>query len=130
MVKKEIMAMWVKKILVGAVALSLGAIIWVCDLTPPFYATMASAQSLSIEQARASGQVGEMANGLLGVVKPSPAAENLIQSINEKRLEKYRSVAAQQGTLLQNVQIIAGQKLIERLSAGEYFQKDGVWQQR
>jgi uncharacterized protein YdbL (DUF1318 family) len=68
----------------------------VCDLTPPMLAIApAWAQSVTIEQAKANGLVGELPNGLLGPVKPSPAVETLINNINTLRLEKYRAIAAQ-----------------------------------
>jgi uncharacterized protein YdbL (DUF1318 family) len=45
--------------------------------------------ALSLTQAKQQGLVGEIATGYIGVVKPSPAATQLVQKINVERRKAY-----------------------------------------
>ena len=89
----------------------------------------AVAQAGPLDDAKAAGWVGERPNGYLGVVPGAPAsAEALVSDINAKRRSKYQSVASAQGTTLQAVETVAGEKLIGRATAGQYVMTaSGQW---
>ncbi len=89
-----------------------------------------TATAQTIEQAKAEGWAGEQADGYLGLVKPdAPAAiKQLVEQINLQRRQRYRDIASQNGTNLQAVEIIAGQRLIERTGAGGWIRPtDSGW---
>ena len=86
-----------------------------------------------LEDAKAAGQVGEQANGYLGVVSGNAPANvrRLVDEINLKRREVYRATAEKAGTSLNDVEAISGKKLVERSASGEYIRlPDGRWVQQ
>ncbi len=89
----------------------------------------AVAEAGPLDDAKAAGWVGERPNGYLGVVPGAPAsAEALVSDINARRRAKYDSVAQSQGTSLQAVEMVAGEKLIKRAAPGEYIMTpSGQW---
>jgi uncharacterized protein YdbL (DUF1318 family) len=93
----------------------------------------APAVAASLDQAKASGQVGEKIDGFLGVVDADAPADvrTLVERINAERAAKYAEIAQKQGTAVDAVAKIAGQKLIERAPAGQYvLGADGRWRQK
>lgn len=94
----------------------------------------AAAWALDLDQARAAGQVGERPDGLVGAVASNPNAEvrTLVDQINQARLETYRQLAQQQGTPLEAVQKIAGERQLQAASRNGWFVMDpsGRWQKR
>ena len=91
----------------------------------------APALALDLDQARNQGAIGERADGLVGAVSNTAAADvaQLVQGINDARMDDYRKIAAQQGTKLDAVQAIAGQKQIEKARANGWYFMDasGSW---
>jgi len=78
--------------------------------------------------AKQAGQVGERPDGLVGVVPGAPAsAQAIADQVNAQRLQRYRDIAASNGTSVDKVQAVAGQQLIERTPAGQYVQSGGAW---
>lgn len=92
----------------------------------PATATLAQA---NLESAKAAGVVGERADGLLGLVKgASPDVKQMVDEINARRLSQYKDIAARNGTSIQAVQAIAGQKLVSQSPAGTYvMDASGSW---
>lgn len=86
----------------------------------------------NVETAKTAGLVGERADGLLGLVKAAPAdVKNLVDEINARRLAQYKDIAARNGTSLQAVQAIAGQKLVSQSPAGTYVMDGaGHWREK
>lgn len=82
--------------------------------------------------AKATGQVGERPDGLLGPVgSPAPAVSALIERINAERLARYREAAGRSGRPLAEVQAVAGLKLIEATPAGQYvLDAAGRWRRK
>ena len=82
--------------------------------------------------AKAAGWVGERTDGYVGVIPGAPAsAGNLARDINAKRKAKYQGIAAANGTSLQAVQMLVGQKLIARAKPGEMVMNaNGQWVRR
>lgn len=89
----------------------------------------AVAASLTLEEAKAAGTVGERADGLIAVVNPPGAADvqALVSSVNEGRLQVYKQTAADQGTSIDAVRKIAAQRLFDLSAPGDYIQKNGTW---
>ena len=92
-------------------------------------ASMAMA-ALDLGTAKAQGLVGEQADGLLGAVAASSDATALVNSTNAERMERYKAIAAKNGTDVKQVQAIAGKKLVEQASSGEYVNPGSGWQKK
>lgn len=81
--------------------------------------TAVPAQADSLDAAKAAGQVVEQANGLLATCPGAPASvSGSVQSINAKRLDQYRAIAANTGAALDQVQARAGAKLRQTSPGG------------
>ncbi|HBC57517.1 MAG TPA: DUF1318 domain-containing protein [Gammaproteobacteria bacterium] len=82
--------------------------------------------SLTLDEAKRQGLVGEQRDGYLGIVigSPSPDVHQLVTSINDKRRAKYREIANRNNTSLNSVESLAGQKAIEKTASGQYIQSD------
>jgi uncharacterized protein YdbL (DUF1318 family) len=83
--------------------------------------------------AKKAGSVGERPDGYLGVVGGGAGAEvkALVEEINGKRREKYRTIAKKRGTSVKAVAALAGAKLVEGASPGEYVMtSSGKWIQK
>lgn len=79
--------------------------------------------------ARASGQVGEKADGYLAAI--GGGAKAMVDDINIKRKDAYTAEARQQGATVEQVAFVAGCRNILRTEAGEKYQApDGSWQTR
>jgi hypothetical protein len=89
------------------------------------------AYSIDLQTAKNQGLVGETTNGYLAAVKsPSPEVSALIESINAKRKEKFKEIAARNNTSLEAVEQLAGKKAIEKSTPGSYVKVGGSWQQK
>ncbi len=87
--------------------------------------------SIELQTAKAQGLVGETPGGYLEAVKsPSAEVKALVESVNNKRKQKYQEIAARNNTSLQAVEQLAGEKAIEKSTAGSYIKLGGSWQQK
>ena len=87
----------------------------------------------SLDAAKAAGLVGERADGYVGIVDPSAPGNvvAMVQNINGQRRAKYQGIAAKNGTSLQAVEAIVGEKLIRRAKPGEYVMDSaGRWHRK
>jgi uncharacterized protein YdbL (DUF1318 family) len=84
----------------------------------------------ALGDAKASGQLGEMPNGYLGVVKDSDQAKEVARLINQARRAEYQKLANANGIALSDVEAIAGQKAIEKTLPGQYIQLQGQWRRK
>jgi uncharacterized protein YdbL (DUF1318 family) len=84
------------------------------------------------DAARKAGQVGEKADGFLGVVGSQTAAiQRLVDDLNIKRRANYAERAQAQNATLQEYALTQGCVLIARTAPGEKYQApDGSWQTR
>lgn len=76
-----------------------------------------------LDDAKAAGWVGERPDGYLGVVSagnPPRSAQALVDDINQRRREHYREIAQREGTDVDVVAALAGEKLVARTPAGQY----------
>jgi uncharacterized protein YdbL (DUF1318 family) len=82
---------------------------------------------------RATGEVGEQADGYMGLVGSASAdVRSQVDSINIQRRARYTELASQRGATIEEVaaatacQIFAG-----RVGPGQYYRlPDGVWRRR
>jgi uncharacterized protein len=81
----------------------------------------------ALGDAKTSGQLGEMPNGYLGVVKSDGQAAEIARLINQARRSEYQKLAAQNGIQLSDVEAIAGQKALDKTPPGQYIQVKGQW---
>ena len=97
-------------------------------------ATYAVAQSASlISVALSDGQVGEQADGYLGIRGPSTSALRAeVDALNIKRRAAYTNLAEQRGVTIKDVAAATGcETLAKRVPAGRaYLMPDGVWRVR
>ena len=87
--------------------------------------------AIDLDAAKADGVVGERADGYLGAVQSSAAAEVrvLIEDINAKRKQQYERIAAQNGIPLAEVEALAGKKTIAKTQPGGWIFVE-TWRQK
>jgi len=93
----------------------------------------AGASGLDLERAKDQGLVGERADGYVGIVVEQADApvQALVNGVNAKRRAAYEEIARKNGTSVDTVAVLAGQKLIERAASGEWVtDADGVWRKK
>ena len=88
------------------------------------------AQSLDLKQAKAQGLVGETLTGYLAPVQNSPEVQKLVETINAKRREMYKKIAAKRGISLAAVEKLAGKKAIEKTPPGQFINLGKGWQRK
>lgn len=81
----------------------------------------------ALPAAKSAGQLGEQPNGYLGVVSNGGDAAEIARQINAARKAEYQKVARDNGVALADVELIAGQKAIDRTPRGQYIQVNGQW---
>jgi uncharacterized protein YdbL (DUF1318 family) len=111
--------------LILAAGIGLGAVMG----TTAAYAMLQDASA----QLRASGQVGEQADGYLGLVGSAPAAVRAqVDSVNIKRRAYYTDLAAKRGAKIEEVAATTACELFRtKVAGGQYYRlPDGVWRQR
>lgn len=82
---------------------------------------------------RASGAVGEQADGYLGLVASAPAnVRSQMESINIQRRAAYTQLATQRGATIEEVAAAtACQLFATRVGPNQYYRlPDGVWRRR
>ncbi len=94
------------------------------------YAMVQGDESASL---RASGAVGEQADGYLGVVGNAPASvRDQVNAVNIKRRAFYTDIARNRGATVQEVAVKTACELFQnKVRAGQYYMlPDGVWRKR
>lgn len=86
--------------------------------------------SHSLDEAKESGTIGEQSNGYLGIVRTPADAElrDLVSSVNARRRERYQAIADRNDISLEQVELLAGKKAIEKTQSGHWVRlPDGEW---
>jgi uncharacterized protein YdbL (DUF1318 family) len=88
--------------------------------------------ALTLDEARLKGMLGENASGYVEMTPRGNAeAQAVMNDINAKRKAKYQSIANQQKTALENIEKIAGEKITQKLSAGQFYKDaSGKWNKK
>jgi uncharacterized protein YdbL (DUF1318 family) len=91
-----------------------------------------TARADALDAARQAGQVGERADGMVGVVgQASPQLAQSVAAINAQRLATYKDIAQRTGTSLDAVEAQAGQKLIAATPSGQFvMDASGQWRRK
>jgi uncharacterized protein YdbL (DUF1318 family) len=90
-----------------------------------------SAWALSLDEAKAKGQVGEKASGYLGAVAGGNVdVQALVSDINQKRRQAYEEIAKRNGTSLNSVETLAGEKAIQNTKPGNMVEGPGGWMKK
>lgn len=90
----------------------------------------AFAENPRLGDAKAAGLVGERPDGMLGLVTNNAPAEmrSLVNDINSQRKHEYERIAKKNGTDLEVVQTLAGQRLIAATPRRQFVMSaDGFW---
>lgn len=97
-------------------------------------AAASPALAIDLDGARAAGQIGERPDGLVGAVAPNADAEvaALVEAINRARLDTYRALAQKEGTPLEAVQAVAGERQLQAAARNGWYVMDaaGRWSKR
>jgi len=86
--------------------------------------------SLTLQEAKTDGLVGEQRDGYVGLVVQSAPAEvvALARDVNNQRRELYQQIARQNGLTLEQVAALAYEKAVEATPTGQYLQDaSGAW---
>jgi uncharacterized protein YdbL (DUF1318 family) len=85
-----------------------------------------------VQQAFAAGQIGEQADGFIGVVPGQTVDADLQRRIaerNARRREEYERLATERGVTAPVVATLTAEALINRQPAGQYYRDQmGQWQ--
>jgi len=86
----------------------------------------------TVEAARGRGEVGEQADGYLGLRGGAGDLRSRVDQINIKRRAIYTDLAAKRGVTVADVGAATACELFEsRVGPGEYYRDEGgTWQQR
>ena len=86
----------------------------------------------TVEAARGRGEVGEQADGYLGLVESEPSLRAQVDAINIKRRAYYTELAAKRGAKIEEVAAAtACEILASRVQPGQFYRlSDGTWRQR
>lgn len=83
--------------------------------------------ALDLDTAKDNGWVGERYTGYLGVVKAESGVKALVDDVNQKRTQAYKDLAAKNNISLQEVEKIAGKKVIEKTKPGNLIDLGNGW---
>lgn len=84
-----------------------------------------------LDDAKASGELGERIDGYLGVPPDAGgSAKSLADEINAKREKSYAEIAGKRSVPVKAVAAIAGEKMVEKAPAGEWVMDSSGWHRK
>ena len=87
-----------------------------------------------LDDARTAGEIGERPDGLVGAINANAPADivSLVRNVNRARMDSYRALADKEGTKVEAVQAVAGERQIEKAVRNGWFVMDagGSWRKR
>jgi uncharacterized protein YdbL (DUF1318 family) len=116
------------KTMLQKAALALAAVL-VLGAAPAVFAQSAAAKA-TVDAAKAAGQVGEQADGFLGLVSGDapPPIRAAVAEINAGRAEAFKEAGAKAGTPADAAGAATAKLLFERIPAGQFYKTaDGRW---
>jgi len=90
-------------------------------------ALIQGAWAVSLDEAKASGWVGERYTGYLGIVSNQDKVSGLVKDVNNKRKLNYNKLAIDNGISLEKVEKLAGKKVISKTKPGHYVDQGNGW---
>jgi len=86
------------------------------------------ALAMDLQQARASGLVGEKLDGYVTALKPLPDVNALVTDVNAKRKAEYARISKQNSQPIDVVAKLAVAEIVNGLPKGASYQAgDGSW---
>ena len=98
-----------------------------------FTAGAAVAADISLADAKRQGLVGEQYDGYLGVVASGVSSDvsRLVSDVNSKRRAEYERIAKSNQISRSDVEVLAGEKALQKTAAGHYIKLQGQdWQKK
>lgn len=95
-----------------------------------FALMMNFAFAATLEEAKASGLIGEKQNGYIGLVQANVPADvtALVADVNAQRRQRYEQIAQQNGIAVDQVAKLAFTKAFENTLSGNYVESaPGQW---
>ncbi len=92
----------------SALAIALGLAAWAAG---PGLSGVAPAFAVSLDQARAAGQVCEAPDGLLRATGGGGDVQSLVSQVNAERMQIYQQSAQKEGVPIAQIQAVSGAKL-------------------
>lgn len=83
-----------------------------------------------LPKAKAAKQVGEQADGYLGLVDENAPDQikKMVEDTNERRKARYTDIAKKRGSSVESVAALAGERLAKRAKTGEMLRNaEGEW---
>ncbi len=80
-----------------------------------------------LDDRRANGSVGESDNGYL---VDKGGASSFVSSVNAKRKEQYKKMAAKTGATLGQVEAMMAKKIRAKVSSGTWIEENGNWRKK
>ena len=84
----------------------------------------------SLEEAKATGLIGEKRDGYIGLVQGSAptAVVSLVENVNRQRRERYQQIARENGISVDQVAQLAFNKAVEATRSGHFLEDaNGRW---
>ena len=86
------------------------------------------AVAIDLQQARASGAIGEKTDGYVAVITNTPEVNAFVAEVNAKRKQHYEQIAKETGQSAEVTAKIASQEIIAKLPVGSTFMNPaGAW---
>lgn len=90
-----------------------------------------SAAALDLQQARSTGQIGELNTGYVQALNNGGDAATLADDVNAKRRAEYSRISAANGQSVDIVARLAAGQIVKNLGAGAKYQDaSGNWRTR
>ncbi len=106
-------------------------LIMVIGLVLSWLVGVSQASAISLEEAKAKGLLGEKLNGYLGIINAgNPEVQALANDVNQKRRQAYEDIARRDGTTLDVVESLAGEKAVQKTRPGNYVEGAGGWMKK
>lgn len=90
-------------------------------------ALMQTAMAVSLDQAKNNGWVGERHTGYLGIVSQAQKVKPMVNNVNAQRKAHYKKLAIDNGIPLQEVEKLAGKKVINKTRPGHFIDLGNGW---
>lgn len=103
--------------------------IFACTIALLSLTAISPAFALDLAGAKKQGLVGEKADGLIAAisVNPAPDVQALVDTTNQGRMAVYQDMATKQGITLNQIKVIAANKILQKEEPGNYVQVNGTW---
>ncbi|MBB1486667.1 YdbL family protein [Oceanospirillum sediminis] len=90
-------------------------------------AMMQAVMADELDQAKNNGWVGERYTGYLGIISQAQKVKPMVDSVNAQRKAHYKKLAIDNGIPLQEVEKLAGKKVINKTRSGHFIDLGNGW---